>query len=75
MTKGENITSIKEKKDRLICTLMITCSKVLLPNKIALVAGEKEALLGAEFETLDRILYLNVNLEIFSLIDSIYHYF
>ena len=54
---------------------MITqlCSKALLPNKIALVARQMETLLGAEFETLDRILYLNANLKIFSLMDSIYH--
>ena len=30
---------------------------------------------SSEFETLDRILYLTVNVKIFSLMDSIYHYF
>ena len=28
-----------------------------------------------KFETLDRILYVNVNVKIFSLMDPIYHYF
>ncbi|XP_015760746.1 PREDICTED: uncharacterized protein LOC107339912 [Acropora digitifera] len=33
----------------------------LLPNKIALVARKMETLLGAEFETLDPILYLDIS--------------
>ena len=40
------------------------CSKGLLPNKIALAARRMETLLGAEFKTLDSILYLNVDLKI-----------
>ena len=36
-----------------------------LPNKMALAAGKMETLLGAEFETLDWILYLNVDFKIF----------
>ena len=52
------------------------CSKGLLPNKFALAGRKMETLLGAEFKTLDWILYLNVDLQIFfPLIDSIYHYF
>ena len=61
LTKGENITSIKEIKDRLtLHTHEYLCSKALLLEKIALVAAKMETLLGAEFETLDRILYLAV---------------
>lgn len=59
----------KKKKDRLIHDLL--CSKGLLPtrlcNKIALAQRKMETLLGAEFETLDWILDLNVNLMIFSI--------
>ena len=43
-----------------------------MPNRIALVARLKDGdtfRRSSEFETLDRILYLNVNVKIFSLVN------
>ena len=57
---------------------MITYALALLPNRIALIGRAQDGdtfRRSSEFETLDRILYLNVNVMIFSLMDSLYHYF